>query len=360
MQTQRFRMTFALYPNLECLPSSCRELFLGEEELCLSSEWFRNMIANGLPSNVEARFGVLTAGHTILAVLPLQYCGDYGYGSLTNCYSCIYRPLISMNARAPDVAWSLGHELGRLNARWAFSRLDCMPSDWSARQAFSEGLRCAGLEVRRFDHFGNWYEEIHGRSWEQYLASRPGHLRELIRRRKRQTDRAAGLRCEIIRRDEELSRGLDAFERVYARSWKPSEPFPRFNIGVAREAAHIGALRLGVCWQRDMPIAVQLWVVRGGVATVLKLAHDESSRGLSPGTVLTAAMIEALIYEGITSVDFGRGDDSYKRLWVSQRRQRVGLMLANPRRIKGIARLARHDLGRLLGPIRHRNNDYVA
>ena len=37
------------------------------------------------------------------------------------------------------------------------------------------------------------------------------------------------------------------------------------------------------------------WVLAGGTATVLKLAHDEAARSRSPGTVLTAAMIRGLL-----------------------------------------------------------------
>jgi len=172
-------------------------------------------------------------------------------------------------------------------------------------------------------------------------------LRELLRRRRRQNDRVTGYTCEIIQAGESIERGIRAYETVYARSWKPSEPFPGFNAGIIREAARGRSLRLGIYWEQDKPIAAQLWVIRSGVATVLKLAHDEEHRGSSPGTVLTAAIIEQLIGEGVDALDFGRGDDPYKRLWVSQRRQRIGLLLVNPRRTRGLSALLRHDLGRL-------------
>jgi CelD/BcsL family acetyltransferase involved in cellulose biosynthesis len=53
-----------------------------------------------------------------------------------------------------------------------------------------------------------------------------------------------------------------------------------------------------------------------------------------------------LDHESIEQIDFGRGDDPYKRLWANQRRQRIGLVLANPRHPRGLAFLARHALGR--------------
>ncbi len=96
-------------------------------------------------------------------------------------------------------------------------------------------------------------------------------------------------------------------------------------------------------------MAVQFWVVHREWAAVLKLAHDEAVKAFSPGTVLTALMIEHLLtYDNITNLDFGRGDDAYKLGWTEARHQRVGVLLANPTRIKGVAAIARHAAGLLI------------
>jgi CelD/BcsL family acetyltransferase involved in cellulose biosynthesis len=91
-----------------------------------------------------------------------------------------------------------------------------------------------------------------------------------------------------------------------------------------------------------VPLAAQMWVVRATWAAVLKLAHDENAKALSPGTVLTAAMTRTLIeQDGVTELDFGRGDDDYKAAWTGARRQRVGVVLANPWRAAGAAAIVR-------------------
>jgi CelD/BcsL family acetyltransferase involved in cellulose biosynthesis len=54
----------------------------------------------------------------------------------------------------------------------------------------------------------------------------------------------------------------------------------------------------------------------------------------------------------VTALDFGRGDDPYKQGWVSDRRQRIGLLLINPFRPAGLIALVRHALGRIKARLR--------
>jgi CelD/BcsL family acetyltransferase involved in cellulose biosynthesis len=108
-----------------------------------------------------------------------------------------------------------------------------------------------------------------------------------------------------------------------------------------RAMAVLGLLRFGVWSIATQPVAVQVWVVRDGQAIVLKLAHDEAFKAHSPGTVLTALMLRHLDQEHVARIDFGRGDDAYKQGWATRRRQRIGLLLVNPRSWSGMAALAR-------------------
>jgi hypothetical protein len=339
------------FPSLDALPADADRLFDGLPGLFGSRAWWRTVLAFGMPEQTRPCFLLLWADDIPAALFPLRRPVSGGaLSGLTTPYTCHYTPLL-----APDLTAAARTKVFAAFARfcrgWATTRLDALPDDWPALLACLEGAREAGLAVVRFDHFGNWHEDVRGLDWAGYLARRPGALRETIRRKLRRAQRADAS-FDLIARPEVLEPGIDAFEQVYAKSWKEPEPFPHFNAGLMRETAAAGLLRLGIWSIGGAPVAAQLWIVEHGTATVLKLAHDEAFQADSPGTVLTALVLRRLLDDAqagaqVGEIDFGRGDDGYKQGWAGQRRQRIGLVLVNPRRPAGLAFLARHGLGQV-------------
>jgi len=170
----------------------------------------------------------------------------------------------------------------------------------------------------------------------------------------RRAERLADARFTLHDDANGLASGIAAFETVYARSWKEPEPHPAFNAAQIRAAASLGLTRLGVWWIGETPAAAQFWIVERDRATVLKLAHDETLAAHSTGTVLTAWMVRHMIEnEHVRTLDFGRGDDSYKQGWAGERRQMMGIMMINARHPRGMIALARHTLGRIASHVRH-------
>lgn len=307
--------------------------------------WFDAIVEAALPQDARPLVWMVRDGERPLLLLPMLSGPGRRLGSLTAAYTCQFQPLA-----APGTAGTAFKEAGTLigNAcrAWPAATLEALDADWPGLPPFLAGLREAGMVARRFTQFGNWHQPVEGCTWEAYLATRPGSLRETIRRKGKVCDRDASVRFEEVRGGTGIGPALAAYEDVYARSWKQPEPSPDFNRALLHRAAAAGALRLGVMRVAGQAVAAQYWVVWRGVATVLKLAHDDAWRALSPGTLLTAYMIRGLIGEGgIAGLDFGRGDDAYKQLWADGRRQRIGVLLANSRRPGGALALARHDAG---------------
>ncbi len=322
----------AVFGSAEDLPDIVAPLFTMAGTVFSSREWWRTVQSDAMADGAEARFLVCRTDGTV-GMFPLLFSPASGLSAFTTPYTCEYAPLVG----GPSVF----ETFGRYCRGHGVVRLDAIPAEWPHWPALTAGLRAAGLVSRRFDHFGNWHEDVTGLGWSGYLAARPGALRETIRRRLRRAERMPDARFSVVTGSEGLDQAIGSFETVYASSWKDPEPFPTFNAALTRAAAGLGILRLGVWSIADTTVAAQFWIVDRGRATVLKLAHDEAYKALSPGTVLTALMLRHILGdETVYEIDFGRGDDPYKRGWASQRRQREGGIdpqSARDRRTCGVA-----------------------
>jgi hypothetical protein len=321
------------------------QLFAAGAGLQSSRAWFGASSQAALPAEARPHFLALSDQAGPLALVPMVAGPGSRWGSLTTPYTCLYQPLLRPDASADEL--TLG-EIGKYCRQWPVTRFEALDPDWAGIGMLRRSLASAGLASRTFAHFGNWYEPITTRSWGTYLQARPGALRETIRRRTGAATRA-GTRVEIAREGPALAAALSAFEAVYRRSWKQPEPFPKFNDTLIGALVQTRLLRISIVWMDDRPIAAQYWSVVDGSATILKLAHDEQFKALSPGTVLTAATIRELIeIDQVTELDFGRGDDPYKRGWASLRRPRIGLLGIDPRTPAGFRELIFHDAGALV------------
>lgn len=337
----------ATFPSAAALPADAKAV-LDAAALGLfgTQAWWETVLSHATPPGAQAVFVTVRLSGKIAAVVPLLRGGGKLTG-FTTPYTCAFTPALADRL----------DEYGRVAAMTALTgfsrragvfRLDALPMDWNGLGALEAGARRAGLITLRFDHFGNWYEDVAGLDWAGYLARRPGALRETIRRRLRRAEKQPGARFDLFTTLAEVDQAAAAFESVYGRSWKDREPFPTFNVALMRATAASGQLRLGVWSIGTDPVAVQFWVVIDGEAIVLKLAHDEGFKAYSPGTVLTALMLRHLLdHDGITRIDFGRGDDDYKKAWAKDRRQRIGVLVINPWCISGAQELLRHAAGRL-------------
>jgi CelD/BcsL family acetyltransferase involved in cellulose biosynthesis len=193
----------------------------------------------------------------------------------------------------------------------------------------------------------NWRVETASMDFAAFWAKRPGRLRSTAERKSRQ----AALDIVVHRRFE--PEAWADYEAVYRASWKPEEGSAAFLRALAEQEGAAGALRLGIARHRGRPVAAQLWLVEDGVATIHKLAYIQEAKAMSPGTVLSMAMFRHVLDEDrVRTIDYGTGDDAYKRDWMEERRLLWRLRAYNPRTLNGLSGAAKAAAASLIGQVR--------
>ncbi|WP_295528841.1 GNAT family N-acetyltransferase [Novosphingobium sp. Chol11] len=275
-------------------------------------------------------------GDTV-AVLPLRQHAA-GLAPLANWYSFFVRPLCNDAARMPELLTPLVQSLAPAGA------LELAPMPEAEAMLMRAALREAGWIGEIVPCDTNHVLEVGSRSFAEYWAARPGQLRETVRRKGKKG--VVRLRLETAFDPADWA----AYEAIYALSWKPSEGNPAFLRRFAEAEAEASTLRLGVAEIDGRAVAAQFWTVEGGTAYIHKLAHDEAARQHSPGTLLSAMMFAHVIdQDRVALVDFGTGDDPYKRDWMESVRPRYRLEYYRPSAIrswKGLAKLAARQIMR--------------
>ncbi|MBF9150330.1 GNAT family N-acetyltransferase [Novosphingobium jiangmenense] len=294
------------------------------------------LLAEHCLDETKAHVTVAADDHGIAALPWLDDGGQIV--ALANWYNFYVRFLGDQN-HLSEIARSLPH------ARAMFAPL---PEEDAT--GLAEAFRRAGWIVIAEPCDSNHILPVNGRSFAEYWADRPGALRETFRRKSRKGEVNVRLVTEFSQAD------WDAYEAIYKLSWKPGEGSPEFLRAWAQMESGAGRLRLGIAEVADQPVAAQFWTVEGGTAFIHKLAHDERFRKQSPGTLLSAAMFEHVIdRDGVSLIDFGTGDDPYKRDWMEEVRTRWRLRAWRKRAVRHWPSLLRALAARTLQPLVSKN-----
>lgn len=325
----------------------------------LSLPWFENFCETALDPFEKTRIFTVEsaeASGTPVAMLVTRYDAAPKRGlqprtlsSLTNFYTSLYAPLVSPSQ---DLTASLGTLARAIKAdrpAWDAVDLKWLDRDAPVFSGLQRAFRDAGMIVQTYFSAGNWYLPVNGRSYREYLQDLRSSVRNIASSKNKKIERSGRAHVDIVTGLAGLEPAIEAYERIYASSWKVPEPYPHFVPGLIRTCARHGWLRLGVAYVDGEPAAAQIWIVSNGTASIYKIAYDKRYAGLSVGSFLTTRMMEyALDVDKVSEVDYLTGDDKYKQDWMSHRRERWGILAMNPRTPGGALAIARHVGGRAI------------
>src|SRR3954447_3526829 len=302
-------------------------------------QWYDLMARFGVEAGTGIRVYTDERPNSSTAVL-LQNAGGrelFSLLSLANFYSVEHGIISAATADLDRALDAIVPEILCDRPRWDCIRLLELDPSEDSYNALVRALRRAGFLVECTQGTGTWFETTGGMSFEDYLAGRPSQLLSTWRRKRRSLAASGRLATSFFSEPAGIDAAIEDYHTVYAASWKTPEAFPLFMPELIRLAAGLGAMRMGVYYIDGAPAAAQFWILWRGRAVIYKLAHDSQFDKLSLGTLLTMDMVERVLEQDRPDeINFGRGDDPYKQLWLKRRRQRWGITAANPRTVRGL------------------------
>ncbi|OSM02163.1 GNAT family N-acetyltransferase [Magnetofaba australis] len=323
-------MHFVCYTDWAQLPASADALFAAGERqsLFLSRLWLEQHVTRLLADARQVRLACVLDGDTVRAILPLAEVQNNAWDALTSLYSGRYTLLL-----APEDQEAVLKCLaqGLAAAKLVVLTLDLLDRHDPTTQALQAALEAAGFLCHpRFQHV-NWIHPVGGQSFKQYMAGRPGRVRSTIARKGRKLARERKHQIRLYG-SEELPEFLTHYHAIHRGSWKSREPLDDHLADMLDALASRGWLRAALLTIDGHAAAAQIWFIAHGRASIFRLVYDEAWREYSPGTLLTAYMMElAIDREGVMELDYLYGNDPYKQEWMSQRCERwiLGCALAS-------------------------------
>lgn len=324
------------------------EAFTSRSNVEDSIGWFDLLQRQVYPDDSGVRYYFVAENKRPSIILPLRLTTQGRIRiveSLGNYYTSLYSPLMVdksevFSLRQILATVSQDHQGAHV---MQFSPMDPQSPVYAG---LMNELRAIGWIPFKYFCFGNWFLKAN-ENWQGYLKKRSANLRSVLKRRNK-AFAAAGGTLEIVANIDGIEQATAAFQEIYSASWKIPEPYPDFVPSLIRHLAATGMLRLGIARLQDKPVAAQLWIVGQDKASIYKVAYHGAFASYSPGTVLTGHLMQYVIEQDhVKEVDFLIGDDKYKQIWMSNRRERWGIVAYNPRTIIGLALFAKEVLWRM-------------
>ena len=321
-------MKFVCFTDWAQLPESADVLFdkAAKENMSFSRPWFENLVDTALKTEQSMLLACVTEGDTILAILPLIQQTDGQWESLSHSYSTHYTILLQGSEKSQILA-CLASGLNLL----PFNTLRLKPFDENDQKVhgLQQAMENIGISCHLGFRFYNWSYSLQGQSFEQYLAKRPGRVRNTIARKERKLEREQGYDIRLFT-DQQIALAMADYNIVYKASWKATEVSYDIMLSLIERFAKRGWLRLAVLYIQDQPVAAQIWFVVHNKASIFRLVYDESWKQYSPGSILTKFLMEYVIdTDKVDEIDFLTGNERYKQDWMSQRNARWEMICAN-------------------------------
>jgi len=344
-------MVVRVYASLEALPPPLLSFLDGaaKENFFHGIAWYRAVLQASGPSTDEPRLYVAECQGRPAAVLVTRERRRAGkfrthmlLGPSHGSYAVAYAPRLDPELGQAGLN-AIAAEIARVSPPFHVLRFDVLDPVAPEFAAFRAAWREAGMIVQRFRNPDTSRENVSGLTLDNLIARRSPQMLPSIARLRRRLARSARGRFELVTGGPDLNSALIDYALVDLQSRQDAEPYSECVSRVMRAAASAGALRLGLYYIDDEPAAAQIWIVSGGVATLWRLHLAKNFAALCVGAALMLEMLRHLLaVDRVRQIEFGPGHGVQGRTCRARNRERAGLLVFNPRTLKGLIAATRH------------------
>lgn len=317
-------MKFLYYNKWSQLPTRVNILFdlSSNETMFITREWFEALYSTAFDDEPSLLLACVVDKDIVLALLPLINATEH-LKSFRHSYTALYSLLLA-EEKQTEILACLAEGLSKSSIQ----SLDLRPiaENNSNLLMLQNAMEIAGYESHRHFLFYNWFHETQQQSFAEYMSDRPSMLRNTIERKHRKLEREQKITIRMFRGDE-VKLGLKDYHDAYSSSWKANEQSSSLLDATAINLATPDWTRLAILYINGDAAAAQLWFVVKDKASIFRLAYNETWKRYSPGSILTAYLMEHVIdIDKVSEIDFLTGNEPYKQDWMSARRQRFSLV----------------------------------
>jgi CelD/BcsL family acetyltransferase involved in cellulose biosynthesis len=152
-------------------------------------------------------------------------------------------------------------------------------------------------------------------------------------------EKSGDLSLRLAGEDIGYEEAFDGFVRLHQARWQGGMINDSKSIGfyrlLGKRMLERDSLFLALLALDGVPITARFGLVHGGKLFVKQGGWDPSMADARLGTVMTGAVIQWGLDNGLMEVDFLWGNDPHKPRWATGHRQLVDLLVANPHTLRG-------------------------
>ncbi len=317
-------MQFECYKNWCQLPKSADLLFKqnSHKSMFLTREWFETLYTSAFKDDQSLQLMSVVDHNKMLALLPLVGT-DKNLLSLCHRYTSFYSLLLTEENQSESLA-CLAAGLNKMSIH-SF-QLNPIDEDDENLLKLQQALKPYGYDSSTHFSFYNWIHNSQCQSFTDYMDGRPSQLRNTIIRKRRKLEREHESNIRLFKGNE-VEQGLVDYHAAYSASWKAHEQSVILLDALASNFSVPDWTRLAVLYIDGKAAATQLWFVVEKKANIFRLAYDENWKHYSPGSILSAYLMQHVIdIDKVDEIDFLTGNEAYKQDWMSVRRKRCRLL----------------------------------